>query len=194
MPRPLRTLVLFSALTPLVAGGGVLTTFKSDEMCVDSAESVISVVGSDDVVDAMRLGWWSCAEKLAESAAASGGAPNLASVVALEARTITGKMSSLRSALESALPPSQIITPAFQWAQSPDSLFLNVKFSHKLDAPATLDVSVDSVEFTATAIKLRVRACFFLFFSFRVAIWACNQNKRCDVGVARQGIERAQSV
>jgi hypothetical protein len=32
------------------------------------------------------------------------------------------------------------LSPAFQWAQSPDEIYLNVKFSHKLDAPATLNV------------------------------------------------------
>ena len=46
---------------------------------------------------------------------------------------------------------------ALQWAQSPDSVFLNVKFSHKMDAPATLDVVVDQVEFTNRTLRLRVR-------------------------------------
>ena len=37
---------------------------------------------------------------------------------------------------------------AFQWCQSGDTLFLNVKFSHKLDAPATLNVETTKVEIT----------------------------------------------
>lgn len=141
------------------AADGIISSFQSDEACAGAADSVGSEIATNDVIDAMRRGWWACSEKLAESAAASGSSPDMASVVALEARTITGKMSSLRSALESALPPSNIITPAFQWAQSPDALFLNVKFSHKLDAPATLGVSVDSVDFTNDTIKLRVSGC-----------------------------------
>jgi hypothetical protein len=157
----MKMLLRFAFLLPLFAFGAAadrfISAFKSDELCVEAADGVGLVVAEDDVVGAMRLGWWACAEKLAESAAASGLSPDMASVVALEARAIAGKLSALRSALESALPPSNIITPAFQWAQSPDSLFLNVKFSHKLDAPATLGVSVDSLEFTNDTIKLRVR-------------------------------------
>jgi hypothetical protein len=48
-----------------------------------------------------------------------------------------------------------VISPAFQWAQSPDKVFLNVKFSHKIDAPATLDVVVDSVELSENKVSLR---------------------------------------
>lgn len=35
------------------------------------------------------------------------------------------------------------IAPAFEWAQSPDALLLQVKFSHKLDTPATLGCEAD---------------------------------------------------
>lgn len=37
------------------------------------------------------------------------------------------------------------IPPAFEWAQSPDSVFLNVKFAHKLDTPATLGCKATNV-------------------------------------------------
>jgi len=108
------------------------------------------------VVEAMRKGYWDCAETLAGVVAGSGAGEALVSAVSLETRALTNKMSQLRAALASLAPPTQIITPAVQWAQSPDALFLNVKFSHKLDAPATLDVVVDSVECLATSITLRV--------------------------------------
>ena len=38
-----------------------------------------------------------------------------------------------------------IISCAFKWAESPDSLFIFAKFSHKLDAPAPNNVDRDSV-------------------------------------------------
>ena len=38
------------------------------------------------------------------------------------------------------------IAPAFEWAQSPDSVVLNVKFAHKLDTPATLGCESDTVK------------------------------------------------
>ena len=137
------------------AAGLDLTSFASDEACVAAAPSDVASV--DDVVTAMRSGLWGCAEILATVAAKGGNAAEVANQVSLEARSLTGRISQLRAALASLAPPTQIITPAFQWAQSPESLFLNIKFSHKLDAPATLDVVVDSVDFTSNSITLRVR-------------------------------------
>jgi hypothetical protein len=40
------------------------------------------------------------------------------------------------------------IPPAFQWAQSSTDVLLNVKFSHKIDAPATLNVEPVNVTIT----------------------------------------------
>ena len=34
---------------------------------------------------------------------------------------------------------------AFQWAQGGNEVFINVKFSHKIDAPATLNVEPTKV-------------------------------------------------
>ena len=133
--------------------------FTDDDECKAAASSDAagnSATGSD-VVAAMRSGFWGCAEALAYSAAASGNmlAVDINNMVHLESRAINMKISALRSALDSARPPSQIIHPAFQWAQSGDSIFLNVKFAHKIDAPATLDVNVDSVELTNVSVSLR---------------------------------------
>jgi len=115
--------------------------------------------------------------------------------ISLEARSITGKLSALKSALESARPPSQIIVPALQWAQSPDSVFLNVKFSHKMDAPATLDVVVDQVEFTNRTLRLRAskeRKAFELDLALFGAIdperstWTLGSVGRITVTLAKQ--------
>ena len=50
----------------------------------------------------------------------------------------------------------QRVTPAVEWAQSSTELYLRVKFAHKLDAPATLDVGPPKVECDKT--KLQVTA------------------------------------
>ena len=41
-----------------------------------------------------------------------------------------------------------IADPAFQWAQSLNRTFINVKYSKKLDSPGYLDVRNENVEFT----------------------------------------------
>lgn len=37
------------------------------------------------------------------------------------------------------------ISPAFEWAQSPTEVYLQVKYAHKLDTPATLGCEADNV-------------------------------------------------
>ena len=46
------------------------------------------------------------------------------------------------------------ISPAFQWAQSVDTIFIGVKFAHKLDTPATLGVEVESFDVTDSTLTL----------------------------------------
>ena len=47
------------------------------------------------------------------------------------------------------------VAPAFQWAQSPNEILLNVKFSHKLDAPATLNVEATNVTILSNQLILQ---------------------------------------
>ena len=44
--------------------------------------------------------------------------------------------------------PLASIPPAFEWAQSADAVFLNVKFSHKWDTPSTLGCVEERVNIT----------------------------------------------
>lgn len=50
------------------------------------------------------------------------------------------------------------IPPAFEWAQSPDSVFLNVKFAHKLDTPATLGCALADKDVSLGDRALALRA------------------------------------
>lgn len=45
------------------------------------------------------------------------------------------------------------ISPAFEWAQSGDWVYINAKMSHKLDAPATLNVVSEGVHMTPTSLS-----------------------------------------
>ncbi len=48
------------------------------------------------------------------------------------------------------------IPPAFEWAQSVDSVFLNVKFSHKWDTPSTLGCVEEGVNITNSSFVVDV--------------------------------------
>jgi hypothetical protein len=41
----------------------------------------------------------------------------------------------------------QVVAPAFQWAQSMNHLYLEIKFAHRHDSPGCLEVKNESVEF-----------------------------------------------
>lgn len=45
------------------------------------------------------------------------------------------------------------ISPAFEWAQSGDWVYINAKMSHKLDAPATLNVVSEGVQMGERSLK-----------------------------------------
>lgn len=50
------------------------------------------------------------------------------------------------------------ISPAFQWAESDGQIFLNVKFAHKWDTPATLGVTEETSSFSVAAKKVTLVA------------------------------------
>lgn len=51
------------------------------------------------------------------------------------------------------LLPASSISPAFEWAQSGDWVYINAKMSHKLDAPATLNVASEAVDIRPRSLK-----------------------------------------
>ena len=101
---------------------------------------------------AMKRGFWKCAKELSNMANSL--RIDVRSVFDMESRTIAKELKEIKSAIESTLPVSTI-APAFQWAQSPTEIFISVKFAHKLDAPATLNVEAETVNITETDLVLK---------------------------------------
>lgn len=101
---------------------------------------------------AMSKSLWKCAKEIASTAASAG--VDVRSEFDMQSRTLQRELTALKTAIESNLPMSNI-NPAFQWAQSTTDVFLNVKFAHKLDAPATLNVEVQNVTLEAGSMSLR---------------------------------------
>lgn len=65
------------------------------------------------------------------------------------------------------------IAPAFEWAQSVDWVYINAKMSHKLDAPATLNVVSEGVEMGERSLKfsaVKDRKRFALDLAFHAGI------------------------
>jgi hypothetical protein len=64
------------------------------------------------------------------------------------------KIEKVLQALEGNGSKLQTIAPAFQWAQSPETVFLDIKFSHRFDSPGCLELTDTKVNITETHLKL----------------------------------------
>lgn len=127
----------------------------SDEECVSAVQHesfLLNDLTPDALGIAMNRGLWKCAKEFARIA--NEAQIDLRSVFDLESRIIAKEIGLLKSAIESGRPMNTI-NPAFQWAQSPTDVFLNVKFAHKLDAPATLNVEAQNVTIDGQSLALR---------------------------------------
>ena len=70
-------------------------------------------------------------------------------LIKASAQALKKKLEKLISSLENS-SNIQIVSPAYQWAQSPAMLFLDIKFSHRLDSPGCLEVQNSSVQISET--------------------------------------------
>uniref|UniRef100_A0A7S4D729 CS domain-containing protein n=1 Tax=Heterosigma akashiwo TaxID=2829 RepID=A0A7S4D729_HETAK len=110
------------------------------------------VVHPKHLTQAMRRGWWSCAHRIVECLAELD--LSFENDFNLESRSVNVHLNKLKSLVMSA-KKTQDISPAFQWAQSPDEIYLNVKFAHKLDAPATINAQKDEITITDNRLVFR---------------------------------------
>lgn len=104
----------------------------------------------------VKEGSWTCALQYI-TATKPDALLQLKTTLDMEQRRITASIAELKSAIEAALPTSSIV-PAFQWCQSTTHIYMNIKFSHKLDAPATLNVETDDVTITDSHFHLSASA------------------------------------
>lgn len=130
---------------------------------------------------AVRAGQWACAlssiqhfqaahkhsVSKASSSSSSGDisnsdGPTRNALLALKAKLDLAKrhmdteVAALHAAIAAAMPGATrvTITPAFEWCQSASHIYINVKFAHKLDAPATLNVETEAVELEEGRVRL----------------------------------------
>jgi CS domain len=149
----IRSLVLFSMLVAAVlflackVAANVHSDFNTEDACLKAAKEA----GPKGFAASIKHGFWKCAKSIIQSSAPD---PEYKNVFESEQRIINNELSSLKSTIESSLP-MKTVSPAFQWAQSGNEVLLNVKFSHKIDAPATLNVVANNVNITSDRLLLQ---------------------------------------
>lgn len=115
------------------------------------------------VRQSMRKGFWNLSAALIEHCRDR--RMDVSSAVYKEASDVSSRLKDLKSRLRKKSKVS--IAPAFQWAQTKETVYLSVKLAHKLDTPATLGCVVTTSNFDTTGVKFRAdcekqRKSFFL--------------------------------
>jgi hypothetical protein len=139
-----------------------LASIHSEDDAITHLETVVETqqwsFNKDDggkiIGVAMERGWWRFSEKFVDTARESG--VDLTAKIHSSASRIRRKLQGLADSLQ-ARKAAAPIAPAFQWAQSPGSIFLNVKFAHKMDTPATLGCVEESVEYGSRSLDFVVK-------------------------------------
>lgn len=157
-------LVLGFCLFALVhVGSGTLEEcFEENGLYYQSESECMEYLSSTPVEDlafqrsyvpsAMKRGWWTVCDKLVEMAHATG-IKNVESDIDMAVRKMNQEVKKLKDTIHSFQSPVKRIIPAYRWAQSGSHVFLEVKFAHKIDAPAALNVKEESVNITAQGVE-----------------------------------------
>lgn len=67
----------------------------------------------------------------------------------ISAQAAKRKLEKLITSLDNT-STIQVVSPAYQWAQSPDIVYLDIKFSHRLDSPGCLEIISPEVSISET--------------------------------------------
>ena len=108
-----------------------------------------------DVLLALDRGWWEPAESMLRSMRGRGEAVGGMHEVRSRATRIRDHATELINLLRvGANAEETVVACAFQWAQRPEYVYLNVKFSSRIDGPVTvLNVDNENVTLTPTSLE-----------------------------------------
>jgi hypothetical protein len=102
----------------------------------------------------IKRGEWDCANLIIQSASGKQESYDFKRSFELQNRLILKELNKLKIAIDNYTPVTSSVSPAFEWAQSTTEIYLNVKFSHKIDAPATLNVETKNVSISSNELYL----------------------------------------
>ena len=108
----------------------------------EEAATACATVATSSTAEALRRGWFDAADAVLRACLAEDDG-RLAQAVRTGADASKRRLDALLAQATAAAQrraQQHSLEPAFQWAQSADSVFVNVKFAHKLDAPACIDL------------------------------------------------------
>ena len=107
-------------------------------------------VSEADVLYALDHGWWDASKQLLRNMRARGDAVGTMEQVRARATQIRDQSTEIINLMRvGANKEETTVNCAFQWAQHPNFIYLNVKFSGRIDGPVTV-LNVDNENVTLT--------------------------------------------
>ena len=132
----------------------------------------------------MLRGWWAGARRVLSHARAA--RVDLTGALHAARARIQASLTSLADSLNSEALAGADIPPAYEWAQSVDQVFLQVKWAHKLDAPATLGCKPEPPAFGADSVAFRAE-CQRKAFALQLQLWGNVSVEQCTWASASVG-------
>ena len=136
-------LLLISAVSYADECTDLLSLSSQSDAVVAFKDKKVTIT-EDCIGAAMDQDWIDLAIQLVSAAMDS--KVELTEVTKRKAQDKKRKIDQLLTAFE-AKATVQTVSPAFVWAQSPDKMFMDIKFAHRFDSPGCLDIKEDTVEF-----------------------------------------------
>eukprot|EP01067_Filipodium_phascolosomae_P006280 Filipodium_phascolosomae@DN4538_c0_g1_i1.p1 len=128
--------------------GGV-EALTTESLAIEVYDSSRQCPYSDtDVETAIKKGWWLLAQKLILQAHADKRIDSVIEVVRRTVAYVRKNSDELIRLLDKRHSELIIVSPAFQWAQSRGSLFLNIQFASRWNSPGALAVTEKNVTIT----------------------------------------------
>ena len=144
MPRRLRLLLVAIQSTLLASGVVDSAANQPEALAALEAADVASSLSEADVLLALDRGWFEAAKQLLRLLRSRGDAVASMAEVRARATTIRDEATEVINLMRTgANAEATAVSCAFQWAQRPEFVYLNVKFSSRIDGPVTV-LNVDN--------------------------------------------------
>ncbi|OII78102.1 CS domain-containing protein [Cryptosporidium andersoni] len=123
------------------------STFSLEKEAIQHFLSISDIlVTKDDLQLSISRGWWDLAKQLVRRTHEQD--IDLSSTVRASTLIIRKHLDELVRLLNKRHAEIALLSPAFQWAQSRDFIFLNIKFTYRWNAPGALKVENEVVSIT----------------------------------------------
>ncbi|KAH8583908.1 uncharacterized protein ELE39_002666 [Cryptosporidium sp. chipmunk genotype I] len=122
----------------------IFASFRTETDAIQKFEKLTTRnITADDLNTSISRGWWMLSRKLIIKTHEQG--IDLSPVVRSAELSIRRELNELTRLLNKKHSEIATLSPAFQWAQSSDQIYLNIKFTYRWNAPGALKIENETV-------------------------------------------------